>query len=127
MAECTWGADSSVYALDMHTGEVQWRFEAEGGIVSSPAVARGTVYVGDLHRHVYALNAEMGEERWSIDVGRFIFSSPTIAGGTVCVGSPDTHLYAIDLKGATSVGVSKRGPAWRLPPRSSAERSTSAA
>jgi outer membrane protein assembly factor BamB len=116
MAECTWGADSSVYALDMHTGEVQWRFEAEGGIVSSPAVARGTVYVGDLHRHVYALNAEMGEERWSIDVGRFIFSSPTIAGGTVCVGSPDTHL-----------GVSKRGPAWRLPPRSSAERSTSAA
>jgi outer membrane protein assembly factor BamB len=84
------------------------------GIVSSPAVAGGIVYVGDECNfaypphpfdctntpHFYAFNAATGALRWSgITTSAPVTSSPGVANGVVFVGSGDGNLYAFDAAG----------------------------
>ena len=40
------GVAHQVYALDAASGDKLWEFETGDGVVSSPAVVGGTVYVG---------------------------------------------------------------------------------
>lgn len=57
-----------VWSLDTETGCIAWAFEADGGVRSTPVVARSsngsTVYVGDAFANVYALDALTGTLRW---------------------------------------------------------------
>jgi outer membrane protein assembly factor BamB len=46
-----------VYALDVTTGGVIWKYQAEGPVVSSPTYQDGVVYIGSMDHHVYALKA----------------------------------------------------------------------
>ena len=83
------------------------------GVISSPAVADGTVYVGDECNfgfpsfncanppHFYAFNAATGAARWTaINSSAPVSSSPGIANGIVYVGSGDGNLYAFDAAGS---------------------------
>jgi outer membrane protein assembly factor BamB/serine/threonine protein kinase len=73
-------------------------FQTGGAIVSSPAVANGTVYVGSYDGSLYALDAQTGRKLWSFLTGSHIYSSPAVANGVVYVGSDDYSLYALDAK-----------------------------
>jgi outer membrane protein assembly factor BamB len=88
---------------------------SQQGIFSSPAVAHGTVYIGDqcnLTGHFlqplcnnppyfFALNAASGAVRWTaINTSHPILSSPGVANGLVFVGSDDGNLYAFDAAGS---------------------------
>jgi len=60
-----------LYALDLKSGELQWKFKTEGNqyfplgeIQSSPAVANGTVFFGSRDGCLYAVDAETGKLRW---------------------------------------------------------------
>jgi len=64
-------------------------------VVSSPAVAEGTVYVGSEDNNLYAIDAATGKEVWHYATGDWIDSSPAISNGVVYVGSNDKNLYAI--------------------------------
>jgi len=59
----------SVRALDLATGEQQWRFEVPSDVYATPTVDDGTVYVGSTDRNLYAINSETGEENWSYRTG----------------------------------------------------------
>ena len=65
-------------------------------VVSSPAVAGSTVYVGSNDRHLYALDQASGRVRWSFDAKSAIASSPAVAGDLVAFTSADGHLFAVD-------------------------------
>jgi outer membrane protein assembly factor BamB len=83
-----------VQAVDAATGREVWRAKADGIVWSSPAVAGGTVYVGDGLGVLRALDAETGVERWVYRTGARILGSPVPASGMVVVGSEDGSLYA---------------------------------
>lgn len=100
-----------VFGVDAQSGEQQWAFDTRsfegagfsspsswGATASSPAVADGTVYIGNNDNQLYALDAQTGEERWGFVTENDIQSSPAVADGTVYVGSNDNHLYAIDAE-----------------------------
>ena len=85
------------------------------GVISSPAVAYGTVYVGDECNlggsppqpvcnnppHFFAFNAATGAVRWTaIGSSAPVTSSPGVANHLVFVGSGDGHLYAFDAAGS---------------------------
>src|SRR4029079_6217099 len=53
-----------------------WRAATDGDVISSPAVANGTVYVGSGDGHLYALDLASGERRWRSDAGSAVNSSP---------------------------------------------------
>jgi outer membrane protein assembly factor BamB len=86
------------------------------GIVSSPAVAGGNVYVGDEcdfenppqpvncgnTPHFYAFDAATGALRWTaIATSTPVTSSPGVANGVAFVGSDGGNLYAFDTAGHT--------------------------
>ncbi len=79
-------------------GQVRWSYYTGGRVVSSPAVAGGTVYIASPKGNVYALDAATGRLRWSYTTGEGVVSSPVVAGGTIYIGSADVggEVYALD-------------------------------
>ncbi|HEU4332966.1 MAG TPA: PQQ-binding-like beta-propeller repeat protein [Candidatus Eisenbacteria bacterium] len=96
--------DGNVYAVDVETGLLQWKFPTGGVVHASPAVVNGVVYVGSWDSKLYAIDAETGQERWAFKTGEDpvahnqvgFQSSPAVVGGVVYVGCRDAHVYAVD-------------------------------
>ena len=116
--------------LDLVDGAEAWRYrpgaaEAETGEFeedrfgeSSPAVADGTVFVGDLMGILHAVDAEIGEVRWRFATGAEIKSSPVVAGDLVLIGSYDEHFYGVDrATGEARWSLQTEGPVHATPGR----------
>jgi len=94
-------SDGKVYALNATTGAQIWNY-ATGGLFSrsSPAVAGGVVYVGQMNMYfgsnVSALNATTGAQIWNYTTDGLLESSPAVAGGVVYIGSLDHNVYALN-------------------------------
>jgi polyvinyl alcohol dehydrogenase (cytochrome) len=65
-----------IYSLDAKTGCMHWRFDADAGVRTTPAIAalKGgapsgyLMYFGDFQRNVYALDAASGKLQWKVKV-----------------------------------------------------------
>ena len=82
---------------------------------SSPAVGRGTVFVGAFDGRLYAFpargcGAATCPPLWTGATGGTIESTPTVAGSTVLIGSDDGNLYAFPTAGC---GAATCPPLWR--------------
>jgi outer membrane protein assembly factor BamB len=96
--------DGNVYAVDVKTGVLQWKFATGDVVHASPAVVGNTVYIGSWDSHLYAIDAETGQQRWAFEGGEDpnihnqvgFQSSPAVVDGTVYVGCRDAHVYALD-------------------------------
>lgn len=93
--------------------EVEWSYETDGRILSSPAVADSSVYFGSWDGIMYSLDAQTGAQNWSFQTGerkpvyRFedvspfpenggIGSSPSLHEGMLYFGAYDGYLYCLD-------------------------------
>jgi outer membrane protein assembly factor BamB len=90
------GDYSPVAGSNALSGKLTWSFTTGAAVLSSPAVANGTVYVGSDDNNLYALNATTGAKVWGYTTGNEVYSSPAVANGTVYVGSDDNNLYALN-------------------------------
>ena len=96
--------DGNVYAVDAHSGVLQWKYQTGDVVHASPAVANGTVYIGSFDGNLYALDAVSGQPKWVFKGGQDpsihnqvgFQSSPAVVDGVVYVGCRDAHVYAID-------------------------------
>jgi outer membrane protein assembly factor BamB len=87
-----------LYALDAANGQLKWKFDAGGMIVSTPLVMDGKVYFGALHKF-FALDAATGQQVWqfvSPETNDWIWSDPTSQGGVVYFGTLGNRVYALD-------------------------------
>jgi outer membrane protein assembly factor BamB len=94
------------------------------GIISSPAVANGVVYVGSFDNKLYAFDAAGNTNcsgspnscnpLWTATTGGLVGSSPAVVNGVVYVGSDDHKLYAFDAAGNTNCSGSPKTcqPLW---------------
>ena len=95
--------DHYVYALDVATGALRWKFLTGNVVHASPAVAGATVYVGSWDRYFYALDARSGAVRWRFTTGDDhvtynqvgIAGSAAVADGMVYFGCRDSTFYAL--------------------------------
>ncbi len=93
--------DTSVYAVDVNTHNLRWRFKTNGSIFAAPVLDNGVVYVGSFDDHLYALNASDGSVRWEFTTGDQIWSTPAIADGIVVFGSNDHYIYGLQEDSGT--------------------------
>ncbi|MEW1676329.1 PQQ-binding-like beta-propeller repeat protein [Streptomyces noursei] len=83
------GRDGLLHALDPTTGRSKWTYRASGDFrPTTPAVADGTVYVGnraDRQGTLHAVDAATGSKRWSVKTGGALGDSyaPIVADGLV--------------------------------------------
>lgn len=108
LGSVAWGSDAAMFRGNPeHTGvyltgavnqfhRVKWKFHTRGHVVSSPAVANGTVYVGSTDGKLYAIDRDAGTLKWGFQTGSRIVSSPAVAYGDVYFGSYDGNFYALD-------------------------------
>jgi outer membrane protein assembly factor BamB len=75
---------------------VKWKFQTNGYVISSPAVANGVAYVGSTDGNLYAIDLETGAQKWKFKTDARVASSPAVDGGTVYFGSYDGKFYAVD-------------------------------
>jgi outer membrane protein assembly factor BamB len=80
------------YAQDALSGAELWRFQARGGIVTSPVVVGDTVYFGSGEGLLYALDRFTGETIWYLSLESPIEVSPVFAGDT-SMSEPLTVCY----------------------------------
>jgi outer membrane protein assembly factor BamB len=87
---------SDLIALDLQKGTLRWKYRTKEGIgESSPCVAGGVVYVGDLSGVLHAVQTADGKELWTFKTGSEIKSSPVVVDNKVLVGSYDENLYCV--------------------------------
>ncbi len=94
----TIGGDSALYAL-YQNGSIKWRYQADGRIWCTPAIAEdGTIYFSTwLSAYFHALNPD-GTLKWLFGTGPA--SSPTIADdGTIYVGADNSLVWALNPNG----------------------------
>lgn len=85
---------------------------------SSPAVAGGLVFVGDLLGVFHAVDAETGTPRWTFATGAEIKASPVVIGDLVFIGSYDERFYALDREtGELRWSAATEGPVHGTPAR----------
>ncbi len=103
-----------LYGVNLADGRAAWdnSFKAEERFWSSPTVADGVVYIGNMDHSVYALNAETGGLLWRFrgSEGAFV-SKPVVIDGTVYIGALDNTFYAIDAADG-SLKSSYKGDGW---------------
>ena len=77
---------------------LQWQYETDGPIISSPAIVGSTVYIGSMDSCFYAINTETHTLKWRYKTERRIMSSPAVVGETVYFGSTDGCVYTINIE-----------------------------
>lgn len=117
--------DDHVYAVKADDGALRWKVpapapQAEFSVFSdmaksSPAVARGRVYVG-VGKELLALGAADGEVLWRSAAGARVDSSPLVVGATVYVGSDDRNLYGFDAVSGAQTWMFETGGRVSIPP-----------
>jgi outer membrane protein assembly factor BamB len=75
---------------------VKWKFHTNGYVISSPAIANGTAYVGSTDGNLYAVDLAAGTQKWKFKTDARVVSSPAVEAGIVYFGSYDGNFYAVD-------------------------------
>ncbi len=88
--------DGHLHALKVNSGELKWKFKAQGGIYSSPAIASEMIFFGSVDGNLYALSLKDGSLVWKFKTDADIYSSPAVTESLVYIGSNDYHMYAVN-------------------------------
>ena len=76
--------------------KIKWKFPTHGQVISSPAIADGTAYVGSTDGILYAVDLETGAQKWKFATHVRITSSPSVDNGSVYFESYDGNFYALN-------------------------------
>ena len=86
-----------LYALELATGKLVWKFDAGGEIESHPAYQDGVLFItAEESKSLFALNATTGEQLWVYAGAKAeLNGSPSLSKDYVYFGSNDNFLYAV--------------------------------
>lgn len=122
------GGPGALVAVNIVDGTISWRHETSSIHMSSPALHRGSVYVGlmglfnassltwDPPYGLLRVNEGDGKEEWLFPTSGPVASSPVVLeGGAVYFTSRDGYLYGVSTEGTLleqrSIGPSTSSPA----------------
>jgi outer membrane protein assembly factor BamB len=99
------GFDRRLHAVEASTGQEKWSFEATDWIWTTPLVASGTVYFGDVSGKIYAVSLASGDPLWRepFDAGATVVASPALSGGSLVIVNEDGDLFGLDAGAGTQV------------------------
>ncbi|MEW6040401.1 MAG: PQQ-binding-like beta-propeller repeat protein, partial [Elusimicrobiota bacterium] len=91
--------NGDLFAFDIYTGTTVAKYQLDGGIVCSPAVSGGWVYVGTLNGKFYGIYSEKITSISAPDSGDLVISTTDVK---LTLKSPSLTGYTIELGSGTS-------------------------
>ncbi|MCK4821535.1 PQQ-like beta-propeller repeat protein, partial [bacterium] len=93
------GKDQLVYALDIRTGKLVWKFKTHDCIISSPSVVEGKVLIASYDHFLYCIDRNNGNLLWKFRTQGEIHNCHPFAveNGIVYFDSFDNVLRAVDI------------------------------
>lgn len=88
-------AGERVRALDIATGEVDWRREENWIVAAPPAIAGGTVYLATATGGLYALSLDDGTTEWTLSLSAGL-TGPAIADDALYIADASGRVYAVE-------------------------------
>lgn len=90
-----------VHAVNISDGARRWKIQAEGPVVSSPAIGMcGEMIFGSFDGKIYCVDPVDGAVFWKYQTMGIIYASPAIyEDGSVAIGSSDGGIYKLDRFG----------------------------
>lgn len=85
------------YTLDLKSGKVLWKFDADHPIEAPPSVYENYVCFGSSNGLLRCFDSSSGKLLWSFQAKSEILSSPIIKDGKVYFSSSDDRFYALSL------------------------------
>lgn len=113
VAGCTDVLSGATQTPSIDSIEPDWTVGLSGYFQSDPAIADGTLYVGEdepnqSRNTLYALDPTDGSERWTATVEGGIEAPPTVVDGIVYVATDENRVYALDTDEGTEQWQFKR-------------------
>ncbi len=108
------GTYSTIRAMNLNTRMLEWEYNTQKPIFSSPAISKGIVLVGGSDHYFFALDAKSGEELWKFYTsGGSNWSSPGVDGAKVYFADSDGYYYALNIEtGECAWKFQKDGERW---------------
>ena len=88
--------DSTLYALDAHSGWVVWRFRLGKGSISTPVIHNNHIYTGAADHIIYCVELRSAKEIWRYTTEHQVTGSPLVHGDFVYCGSVDGSFYCLE-------------------------------
>ena len=89
--------NQNLYAVDVNTGALIWKFKTEGIIMEShPKYWNNSIYFGSFDYNFYCIDAKNGQLKWKFATRNKIGSAAAIHNGKVYFGSKDENFYCLD-------------------------------
>lgn len=96
---CYFASGEFVYAVDLDTGGLNWKYPSErglgGSVKSTPVYHAGNLFFGATDKNLYCLDAATGAFKWAYPVRGGIRCSPVITEGVLYFGADDDSVHAI--------------------------------
>jgi outer membrane protein assembly factor BamB len=108
--------DHNLYALDLSTGQLQWKQSLGAAIAAAPAISDGMIYVGTFGSQVLALNAQDGSKKWSAPTASWVWGTPVLADQTLYFADVSGNVYAVNASTGKELWSKKPGDAVRAAP-----------
>gem|GEM_PF-474421 len=98
--------DSTLYCLDIGSGQLAWKFATKGPVRSGVCVDKDRLFLIGGDSGVYCLNKGNGRVNWVFRTGGermydqydYYQSTPVIRGDTLFFGSGDGNIYALNSR-----------------------------
>ena len=86
--------DGYLYALDVETGTLRWRFKTDGPVTSTPLIESGTAYFGSNDGNVYAVDVRAPRLVWKWATQEWVNSSARFVDVPVVARQDHPFLWA---------------------------------
>lgn len=95
--------DKHLHAIKAETGELVWKYQTDGGIVSRPTIVGDSVFIGSEDSRLHVVSARLGSLQWTYYTKGAVRSSPLAAHGHIFLGSDDGSVHAINISGGRGI------------------------
>ncbi len=116
--------DHHLYAVDAHTGTLQWQVELPRSMATQPVWVKDLLIAGCNDGKVHAIDPAKQEIVWSYDMGAPVLANPLVVDGNIVVGAENGRVAVLPwhlghyARAAERLAASKRfdeaGDAWAL-------------
>lgn len=98
--------DHNVVSLDKGTGEVNWKAELKGSVVSAPLfdAENNRLYIGSLGKEFVSMDSQTGEINWTFTAdGKLssVWSTPILIENNLIVADEEGKIFSLDPETGT--------------------------